>query len=195
MYAIQARRKTVTEKHFLDAVNKVIKGYQKFSATPKYMGMTLEEYQKPKGMNSNAREQVAGTGNACYASSHGEVVNEGEKTLVSDKSFNVEDSNDEKKKNAVNESEEKELEDKLKLYASRVLSKLGSDLTGGCMNPAAMTKFEAVGWAYALGVHKTKEHIVVYWFAPIEATLLVVWTFRLLVRQPKPEKQKKQKTN
>ncbi|KAF5762267.1 hypothetical protein HanXRQr2_Chr16g0774701 [Helianthus annuus] len=113
MYAIQARRKTVTEKHFLDAVNKVIKGYQKFSATPKYMGMTLEEYQKPKGMNSNAREQVAGTGNACYASSHGEVVNEGEKTLVSDKSFNVEDSNDEKKKNAVNESEEKELEDKV----------------------------------------------------------------------------------
>ncbi|KAJ0677007.1 putative aquaporin [Helianthus annuus] len=180
MYAIRARRKTVTEKHFLDAVNKVIKGYQKFSATPKYMGMTLEEYQKPKGMNSNAREQVAGTG----------MVNEGEKTVVSDKSFNVEDSNDEKKKNAVNESEEKELEDKLKLYASRVLSKLGSDLTGGCMNPAA-----AVGWAYALGVHKTKEHIVVYWFAPIEATLLAVWTFRLLVRQPKPEKQKKQKTN
>ncbi|KAF5812073.1 putative major intrinsic protein [Helianthus annuus] len=67
---------------------------------------------------------------------------------------------------------------------------LGSDLTGGCMNPAAV-----VGWAYALGVHKTKEHIVVYWFAPIEATLLAVWTFRLLVRRPKPEKQKKQKTN
>ncbi|KAE8715210.1 26S protease regulatory subunit 7 [Hibiscus syriacus] len=37
MYAIRARRKTVTEKVFLDAVNKVIKGYQKFSATPKYM--------------------------------------------------------------------------------------------------------------------------------------------------------------
>ncbi|GFZ08170.1 regulatory particle triple-A 1A [Actinidia rufa] len=37
MYAIQARRKTVTEKDFLDAVNKVIKWYQKFSATPKYM--------------------------------------------------------------------------------------------------------------------------------------------------------------
>ncbi|WZY93151.1 hypothetical protein YC2023_065480 [Brassica napus] len=34
MYAIRARRKTVTEKDFLDAVNKVIKGYQKFSATP-----------------------------------------------------------------------------------------------------------------------------------------------------------------
>ncbi|KAM0823414.1 hypothetical protein ACQ4PT_070885 [Festuca glaucescens] len=38
MYAIRARRKTVTEKDFLDSVNKVIKGYQKFSATPKYMG-------------------------------------------------------------------------------------------------------------------------------------------------------------
>jgi 26S proteasome regulatory subunit T1 len=35
MYAIRARRKTVTEKDFLEAVNKVIKGYKKFSATPK----------------------------------------------------------------------------------------------------------------------------------------------------------------
>ncbi|KAK3025132.1 hypothetical protein RJ639_043914 [Escallonia herrerae] len=37
MYAIRARRKTVTEKDSLDAVNKVIKGYQKFSATLKHM--------------------------------------------------------------------------------------------------------------------------------------------------------------
>ena len=37
MYAIRARRKTVTEKDFLDAVSKVIKGYQKFSATPTYL--------------------------------------------------------------------------------------------------------------------------------------------------------------
>jgi ATP-dependent 26S proteasome regulatory subunit len=37
MFAIRARRKTVTEKDFLDAVQKVIKGYQKFSATPKSM--------------------------------------------------------------------------------------------------------------------------------------------------------------
>ncbi|OAY78838.1 26S protease regulatory subunit 7 [Ananas comosus] len=37
MYAIRAHRKTVTEKDFLDAVNKVIKGCQKFSGTPKYM--------------------------------------------------------------------------------------------------------------------------------------------------------------
>ena len=36
MFAIRARRKTVTEKDFLDAVSKVIKGYAKFSATPTY---------------------------------------------------------------------------------------------------------------------------------------------------------------
>uniref|UniRef100_A0A7S3Y2I8 AAA+ ATPase domain-containing protein n=1 Tax=Heterosigma akashiwo TaxID=2829 RepID=A0A7S3Y2I8_HETAK len=37
MFAIRARRKSITEKDFLDAVQKVIKGYQKFSSTPKYM--------------------------------------------------------------------------------------------------------------------------------------------------------------
>ena len=37
MFAIRARRKTVTEKDMIDAVNKVIKGYSKFSATPKYL--------------------------------------------------------------------------------------------------------------------------------------------------------------
>jgi 26S proteasome regulatory subunit T1 len=37
MFAIWVRRKTVTKKDFLDTVNKIIKGYQKFSATPKYM--------------------------------------------------------------------------------------------------------------------------------------------------------------
>jgi len=37
MFAIRARRKAVTEKDLLDAVQKVIKGYAKFSATPKYM--------------------------------------------------------------------------------------------------------------------------------------------------------------
>lgn len=35
--AIRARRKATTEKDFLDAINKVIKGYAKFSATPSYM--------------------------------------------------------------------------------------------------------------------------------------------------------------
>jgi len=37
MFAIRARRKAVNEKDFLDAVQKVIKGYAKFSATPQYM--------------------------------------------------------------------------------------------------------------------------------------------------------------
>ncbi|KAH0500545.1 26S protease regulatory subunit 7 [Microtus ochrogaster] len=37
MFAIQARRKIATEKDFLEAVNKVIKFYAKFSATPCYM--------------------------------------------------------------------------------------------------------------------------------------------------------------
>ncbi|KAF5471998.1 hypothetical protein F2P56_008751 [Juglans regia] len=60
---------------------------------------------------------------------------------------------------------------------------LGSDLTGGCMNPAAV-----MGWAYARGDHITKEHVLVYWLAPIEATLLAVWIFRLLVRPMKEEK-------
>ena len=35
MYAIRARRKQISEKDMLDAINKVIKGYAKFSATPK----------------------------------------------------------------------------------------------------------------------------------------------------------------
>lgn len=37
MFAIRARRKVATEKDFLEAVNKVIKGYAKFSATPRYL--------------------------------------------------------------------------------------------------------------------------------------------------------------
>lgn len=37
MFAIRARRKVATEQDFLDAVNKVIKAYAKFSSTPKYM--------------------------------------------------------------------------------------------------------------------------------------------------------------
>lgn len=37
MFAIRARRKSVSEKDFLNSVNKVIKGYKKFSSTPKYM--------------------------------------------------------------------------------------------------------------------------------------------------------------
>jgi 26S proteasome regulatory subunit T1 len=37
MFAIRSRRKSISEKDLIDAVNKVIKGYSKFSATPKYM--------------------------------------------------------------------------------------------------------------------------------------------------------------
>ncbi|XP_042472769.1 aquaporin SIP2-1-like [Zingiber officinale] len=52
---------------------------------------------------------------------------------------------------------------------------LGSDLTGGVMNPAS-----AFGWAFARGDHIRLEHLIVYWFAPVQATLLGVWTFKLL---------------
>jgi len=37
MFAIRARRKFISEKDLLDAIEKVIKGYSKFSATSKYM--------------------------------------------------------------------------------------------------------------------------------------------------------------
>jgi 26S proteasome regulatory subunit T1 len=37
MFAIRGRRKSITEKDMIDAINKVIKGYQKFSSTPKYL--------------------------------------------------------------------------------------------------------------------------------------------------------------
>lgn len=37
MYAIRARRKIINEKDLLDAVEKVIKGYSKFSSTKQYM--------------------------------------------------------------------------------------------------------------------------------------------------------------
>merc|ERR1712060_497635 len=37
MYAIRARRKSISEKDLIDAINKVVKGYKKFSSTPKYM--------------------------------------------------------------------------------------------------------------------------------------------------------------
>lgn len=37
MFAIRARRKVINERDMLDAIQKVIKGYAKFSATPKYL--------------------------------------------------------------------------------------------------------------------------------------------------------------
>ncbi|XP_054818087.1 probable aquaporin SIP2-1 [Prosopis cineraria] len=66
------------------------------------------------------------------------------------------------------------------------LNILGSDLTGGIMNPASV-----MGWAYNRGDHITKEHILVYWLAPVKATLLAVWIFKLLVRPATRENQHK----
>ncbi|KFD47592.1 hypothetical protein M513_11511 [Trichuris suis] len=37
MFAIRARKKVASEKDFLEAIQKVIKGYAKFSATPRYL--------------------------------------------------------------------------------------------------------------------------------------------------------------
>jgi 26S proteasome regulatory subunit T1 len=37
MFAIRSRRKFISEKDLLDAIEKVIKGYSKFSATSGYM--------------------------------------------------------------------------------------------------------------------------------------------------------------
>merc|ERR1739848_496519 len=37
MFAIRARMKSISEKDMLDSIYKVVKGYSKFSATPKYM--------------------------------------------------------------------------------------------------------------------------------------------------------------
>lgn len=37
MFAIRARRKAIAEKDLIDAIGKVINGYKKFSATPKYL--------------------------------------------------------------------------------------------------------------------------------------------------------------
>ena len=37
MFAIRSRRKSISEKDLLSAIDKVIKGYSKFSATQKYM--------------------------------------------------------------------------------------------------------------------------------------------------------------
>jgi len=37
MFAIRSRRKAISEKDLLDGIDKVIKGYSKFSATRQYM--------------------------------------------------------------------------------------------------------------------------------------------------------------
>ena len=48
MFAIRARRKMATEKDFLEAVNKVIKAYAKFSSTPRYMTYNWSESEHSK---------------------------------------------------------------------------------------------------------------------------------------------------
>eukprot|EP01018_Ginkgo_biloba_P038997 Gb_36376 [translate_table: standard] len=67
------------------------------------------------------------------------------------------------------------------------LSILGTNNTGPAMNPAS-----AFGWAYTRGQHRTKEYVYVYWLAPIEASLLAVWIFRLFVI-PSQKQQKQTK--
>lgn len=69
------------------------------------------------------------------------------------------------------------------------LSILGANFTGPAMNPAT-----AFGWAYSRGEHRTKEHVYVYWLAPLEACLLAVWTFELLVPSQKKQRRQKLKT-
>lgn len=39
-----------------------------------------------------------------------------------------------------------------------------------------------MGWAFANGEHITKEHLVVYWLAPVQATFAAVWVFGILAR-------------
>ncbi|KAK9690230.1 hypothetical protein RND81_09G114100 [Saponaria officinalis] len=73
--------------------------------------------------------------------------------------------------------------------AKLTLHVLGSDLTGGCMNPASV-----MGWAYARGDHITKEHIFVYWLAPIEGTLLAIWIFGLFHKYKEEKSDSKPKT-
>ncbi|KAL0337860.1 UNVERIFIED_CONTAM: putative aquaporin SIP2-1 [Sesamum calycinum] len=46
---------------------------------------------------------------------------------------------------------------------------------------------KVMGWAFANGEHITKEHLIVYWLAPIEGTLAAVWVFRILAGPKKDE--------
>lgn len=58
----------------------------------------------------------------------------------------------------------------------------------GCLS------MQVMGWAYARGDHITKEHIFVYWLAPIEATLLAVWIFMVLFPKAKEKSDTKPKS-
>ncbi|CAN6443276.1 unnamed protein product [Victoria cruziana] len=37
---------------------------------------------------------------------------------------------------------------------------------------------QAAGWAFVLGNQTAREHLLVYWIAPIQATILAIWAFR-----------------
>ncbi|CAG8571827.1 11959_t:CDS:10, partial [Funneliformis caledonium] len=62
MFAIRSRRKVATEKDFLEAVNKVIKSYAKFSSTPRLMHQVKENHhhmKKRKGVKlKHAKRKV-----------------------------------------------------------------------------------------------------------------------------------------
>ncbi|EMS51121.1 Aquaporin SIP2-1 [Triticum urartu] len=64
---------------------------------------------------------------------------------------------------------------------------LSSDMTGGIMNPAS-----AFAWAYARGDHTSFDHLLVYWLAPLQATLVAVWVVTFLT---KPKKTKEQEAD
>ncbi|XP_020241907.1 probable aquaporin SIP2-1 isoform X2 [Asparagus officinalis] len=78
----------------------------------------------------------------------------------------------------------------IKSISKVVLHLLGSEITGGMMNPAA-----AFGWAYFQGNYNTKEHLYVYWLAPFEATLMGVWTCNLFVKPRKQEQKWKESSD
>lgn len=44
-----------------------------------------------------------------------------------------------------------------------------------------------MGWAFANGEHITKEHLIVYWLAPVQATLAAVWVAQILALPKKDE--------
>ncbi|XP_057786368.1 probable aquaporin SIP2-1 isoform X1 [Salvia miltiorrhiza] len=88
--------------------------------------------------------------------------------------------------------------------AKLTLHILAADLTGGCMNPApvsisfllrlispplkSLSSSQVMGWAFANRQHITKEHLIVYCLAPVEATLLAVWLSGILFRMKKDER-------
>lgn len=44
-----------------------------------------------------------------------------------------------------------------------------------------------MGWAFANKQHITKEHLIVYWLAPVEATLVAVWVSGIIFGKKKKD--------